>query len=268
MPANPGRSNMLDKFRIAKQPEIERLRTLQTQGKLPAAFTGRRPSFSAALTQSPSIAVITEYKRASPSKGVINLNFGPEEIAACYAGAGASALSVLTEETYFQGELGYLERMTAPGLPLLRKDFLLDPLQVVQTAATPASALLLIVRMFDSARVLGSMIGLAAELGLESVVEIFGESELETAREAGAQIIQVNNRDLDSLKTDLRTSERLAAKRNKDSFAEEIWISASGIQNSNNLRQMEDLGYQAALVGTFLMQGAAPDIALRHLIEG
>ncbi len=259
---------MLDKFRIAKQPEIDKLRMLQAEGRLPSAFSGKRPSFSAALTASPNIAVITEYKRASPSKGVINLNFGPEEIAACYAGGGASAMSVLTEEVYFQGDLSFLERMTAPGLPLLRKDFLLDPLQVVQTAATPASALLLIVRMFDSARVLGSMIGLAAELGLESVVEVFGEDELEMAREAGAQIIQVNNRDLDTLITDLRTSERLAAKRNQISYPKEIWISASGIQNNNNLKQMESLGYQAALVGTFLMQGDAPDMALKQLIEG
>ncbi len=262
------KADMLEKFRLAKQPEIDSLRTLQAEGKLPPAFAGKRPSFSDALLASPSIAVITEYKRASPSKGVINLKFGPEEIAACYAGAGASALSVLTEETYFQGDIGYLERMTAPGLPLLRKDFLLDPLQVAQTAATPASALLLIVRMFDSARVLGSMIGLAAELGLESVVEVFDERDLETAREAGARIIQVNNRDLDTLTTDLRTSERLAIKRDQKTSAHEIWISASGIQNRNDLNQMRSLGYQAALVGTFLMQGDAPDMALKQLIEG
>jgi indole-3-glycerol phosphate synthase len=255
---------MLDRFRRAKQPEIAALRELERSGSLPAPFRGKRPSLAGALTSGPGPAVIAEYKRASPSKGDINLALTPEQAAASYAGAGAAALSVLTEEVYFKGSLDFLARMTTPGLPLLRKDFILDPLQIAATAATPASALLLIARMFPGADELAAMLDAARRAGLEAVVEIFDRDELDLARAAQAEIIQVNNRDLDTLAVDLGVSRALApAKR-----LSEVWISASGIQSARDLAEVRHMGFDAALVGTWLMAGDDPGRNLAELAGG
>jgi indole-3-glycerol phosphate synthase len=251
---------MLEKFRRAKQREIQALQALEDKGQLPEPWEGFRPSFGHALRRGKAPAVIAEYKRASPSRGVINLDLTPEDVAAQYALAGASCLSVLTEEDHFQGELGFLERMHPAGLPLLRKDFLLDPLQVAQTAATPAAALLLIVRML-SVQELAALHHATTDAGLEAVVEIFDEQDLEAARAAGARLIQVNNRDLDTLKTDLAISARLVQEKDPA----EVWISASGITTPHDLSLVRDLGFEAALIGTFLMEEGAPGRALAML---
>ena len=128
-----------------KKREVEALRNMMEAGKLPAPLPGPRPSFSAALLapHERTLPVIAEYKRASPSRGDIRLDLLPEDIAARYARAGAACLSVLTEKAFFKGDMSFLARMAPAGLPLLRKDFFFDPLQVRATAATPASALLL-----------------------------------------------------------------------------------------------------------------------------
>lgn len=238
------------------------MKALRREGGLPKAWPGPRPSFLQAL-QTAGIAVIAEYKRASPSKGVINKSLGPEEVARAYARGGAAALSVLTERDYFQGELGFLERMAPVGLPLLRKDFILNPLQVVETAATPASALLLIVRMLEG-RLLADLLAQSREMNLEAVVEAFDAADLERAQEAGARIIQINNRDLDTLRTDLATSEVLIARKRPG----EVWISASGIAAPQELRRLEELGFDAALVGTSLMAVSDPGAALEALRKG
>lgn len=253
---------MLDKFRAAKAAEVEVLRALAEKGALPRPLDFKRPSFGAALGGTSPVAVIAEYKRASPSKGVINADIGPLEVAQGYAAGGAAAISVLTEETYFQGSLDFLEVMAEAGLPLLRKDFLIDPLQVRATAATKASALLLIARMFDAADVLREMQDIAAEFGLEAVTEIFDERDLEISRQAGATIIQVNNRDLDTLTTDLSVSKRLIAERDDT----ELWISASGLSTGEHLREAADLGFDAVLIGTHLMEGGDPGGALAALL--
>lgn len=251
---------MLDKFRIAKQPEVDLLTRMADAGTLPPPLEGPRPSFLDALT-APGLTVIAEYKRASPSKGDIALNLGPEDVARAYAEAGAGAISVLTETEYFKGDIAFLERMTAAGLPLLRKDFLVHPLQVRQTAATPASALLLIARMFPDAAALAAMKEQADAYGLDSVVEVFDENDLDMAKEINSTIIQVNNRDLDRLTTDLAISERLASR--KDSG--ETWISASGMEAPEHLARMRSLGFDAVLVGTSLMRGGDPGRALATL---
>jgi len=231
-------------------------------GTLPQAYRGVRPVFSQALRR-PGLVTIAEYKRASPSKGDIAPELTPEQVAAAYAGAGAGALSVLTEETYFRGSLGYLERMAFCGLPMLRKDFILHPLQVVQTAATPASALLLVVRMLEGADGVRRLIEAAHEKSLEAVVEVFDEQDLEIARKAGARIIQVNNRDLSTLRTSLAISGRLVKERD----AAECWISASGITGTNHRKYVEALGFDAMLVGTVLMSGGDPAGNLVRLLQ-
>ena len=251
---------MLDKFSRAKQAEINMLSDLAAKGAMPSPFAGERPSFAASLKAMP-VAVIAEYKRASPSRGDINLTASPETVAALYAEAGAGALSVLTEEEYFKGDLAFLPRMTGPGLPLLRKDFILHPLQVDHSAATPASAILLIARMLDDA-MLRVLIFRSQNLGLEPVVEVFDENDLWRARDAGAPIIQVNSRDLDSLTVDPALPCRLAAHK----LPGEFWIAASGISRRETLLTLLDMGFDAALVGSALMDGQNPGEALRKLI--
>ncbi len=258
---------MLDRFRTAKAEEIRRLEAQANQGTLPAPYTGPRRSFGETLRQrgresAHGLAIIAEYKRASPSRGDIALDLSPEDVARQYLRAGASALSVLTEETYFKGNLGFLERMAFADVPLLRKDFLFHPLQVRQTAGTPASALLLIVRMFNSMDALRTMLDLTHELGMEAVVEVFDERDLAMAREAQARIIQVNNRDLDTLRTDLAICSRLGHHRTDA----EVWIAASGISSGADVRYVADQGYDAMLVGTALMRHGTPELALQALL--
>jgi len=250
---------MLEKFRKAKQPEIERLIRLERIGGVPSKRLEPRPSFADALAGKHG-AVIAEYKRASPSKGEINLELTPESVAAAYAASGAAAISVLTEEVYFKGALNYLETMSRFKTPLLRKDFILHPLQVLETASTAASALLLIVRMLPG-DALRDLLELTRAQGLDAVVEAFDEADLDRAQETGASIIQINNRDLDKLTTDLGISERLIRKKRPG----EIWISASGIFTRDEVNHMAGLGFEAVLVGTSLMAGGDPGAALAEL---
>ena len=269
-PGETAVSDMLDRFRSAQAGPIARLRRLAEEGQLPApwptAGLNGRPGFSEALRavapsprQGP--AVIAEYKRASPSRGVINLGLTPADVARMYADNGAACFSVLTEAKHFQGDLRFLAEMAFAGRPLLRKDFLLDPLQVVETAATPASALLLIMRMLGGAAEVRGMLAACRKYGLEAVCEVFDEADLDTAREAGAAIIQVNNRDLDRLVTDLSISRRLAPRKQPG----ELWISASGLDAPEQLAEMADLGFEAVLIGTSLMSQPDPGAALRRL---
>lgn len=256
---------MLDKFRQAKQAEIARLREQAEAGALPAPYKGKRPSFAAAIRAKAPRAVIAEYKRASPSRGELNMRISPEEVALLYAGGGAAAISCLTEKHHFKGSLDFIALMAGPGLPILRKDFLFDPLQIRATAATPASAALLVVRMFPSGeegdRSLAAMIGLCRELDLDAVVEIFDEADLSRARKAGADIIQVNTRDLDTLEVDPGNAFRLI----KDKRAGELWIAASGIKDEGDAAALESAGYDALLVGTALMESADPGRKLAEL---
>ena len=254
---------MLELFRKAKAKEIATLEILAARGRMPQPFAGPRPPFAAGLKASGPLPVIAEYKRASPSRGDINLTAAPEAVALAYAEAGAGAISVLTEEEYFKGSLEYLSRMAGPGRPLLRKDFILHPLQVRQTAATPASAFLLIARMLDDA-MLAALLREGEQHGLTAVVEVFSKGDLERAQAASASVIQVNNRDLDTLKTDMSVSRRLIERRRPHEF----WITASGIDSHTRLVSLLELGFDAALVGTSLMREENPGQGLAALLTG
>lgn len=264
---------LLERFRKAKEAEVEALRALEAQGALPAVYEGQRPDFAMALTRrapgSP-LAVVAEYKRASPSRGVICESLDVEDVARQYAAAGASAVSVLTEETFFRGRLEYLARAADPALyngprtPLLRKDFIFDPLQVRATAATPASALLLIVRLTPDAAILRALREQAEGYGIQAVVEIFDAEDLRLARESGARIIQVNARDLESLAVDRDACLQLIQACPPANG--ELWIAASGMSSAEHLRAAASAGYHAALVGSALMEGGNPGEALAALL--
>ena len=277
---------LLEQFKNAKQDEIKRLERMEAEGRLPSPSPVRPPSFTAALTRGRAghlagaaagaagtvggtVAVIAEYKRRSPSRGVLCETLEPEDVACQYADNGAACLSVLTEEAYFGGELPYVDRMAkaldpAP-LPLLRKDFLFHPLQVLATAHTRASALLLIVRLTPAARRLRDLREQAEGYGLEAVVEVFDAEDLAVARESGARIIQVNARDLDSLRVDRAAC--LALARRCPPLAGECWIAASGMARPEHLHAAADAGYAAALVGSSLMEGGTPGQALAALLR-
>lgn len=260
----------LERFRIAKQEELKRLERLAREEALPAPYSGKRPLFRAALHAHAGRlpAVIAEYKRASPSRGAISLNLEPEEVGRQYAKAGATCLSVLTEETFFQGSLDFLARMAAVELPLLRKDFLFDPLQIVQTAAFPASALLLIVRLTPDPERLRHLREQAESFGMEAIVEVFDADDLARARASGATLLQVNARDLETFSVDRTACLRLADRHRGDGDGRgELWIAASGMKTMQHLIEARAHGYDAVLMGTALMEGGQPGLALRRLLD-
>ena len=262
----------LERFIEAKREEMAALERMDENAMRP--WQGIRPSFLQALKSDvPELpAVIAEYKRASPSRGVICESLEPEEVARQYAGSCANALSVLTEERYFHGSIDFLFRMagtvTEGGriVPMLRKDFLFHPLQVTATLATPASALLLIVRLTPDVRLLRDLREQAEAGGVEAVVEVFDERDLALARESGARVIQVNARDLVSLRVDRQACLRLATSCPPRSG--ELWVAASGMSRRRDLEEAARCGFSAVLVGSALVEGGKPGKALRRLLTG
>ncbi len=206
------------------------------------------------------VKLIAEVKKASPSRGIIRSDFDPVAIARTYATNGAAAISVMTEPKYFQGSLDHLKKigdaLAESRLPLLRKDFILEPYQVYQSRACGADSLLLIVAILKPER-LDELMGLSHRLGMGCLVEVHDEAELEIALGSGARIIGINNRDLNTFSVDLSTTERLKLLIPMD----RIVVSESGIRNSTDMQKLNGWGVNAALVGEALM--SAPDIATR-----
>jgi indole-3-glycerol phosphate synthase len=230
---------------------------------------GFRRALAAGAETAP-VRVIAEVKKASPSKGVIRPDFDPVAIARSYEAGGAACLSVLTDEPFFQGSLDDLRAVRAAvGLPILRKDFLIDPYQVYEARAAGADAILLIVAAFagesaggrapaDMARLLT----LARELGMDALVEVHTEAELAVALEAGADLIGINNRDLRTFETTLAVTERLAPRIPADRLV----VSESGIGSQADLIRVARAGARAVLVGESLMRAPDPGAALRQLL--
>lgn len=252
----------LQRFIDAKQPELRALRRA-----MPAPLPCPRPSFLRAL-QAPlppgqSLRAVAEFKRCSPSAGAIRADADPRSTALAYAAGGASCMSVLTERSFFHGSIADLNAAAVAGLPLLRKDFLFDELQVRESFATPASAILLIVALTPDSGRLRALRELAESQGLDAVTEIFSRRELELARESGARIIQVNARNLESFTTDRTACLRLASLREPS----EVWIAASAMRERSHLRDAAAAGFDAALIGTALMQAPNPSLKLRQLLK-
>jgi indole-3-glycerol phosphate synthase len=206
--------------------------------------------------------IIAEVKKASPSKGLIRADFAPVAIAKDYAAHGASAISVLTEEHFFQGSLEYLEQIhRAVPLPLLRKDFMLDGYQLVEAKSYGADAVLFIAALLESA-LMRDLREQATALGLDAVVEVHTAAELESALVAGAQIVGINNRDLKTFQVDLSTTEQLARLVPSDVTA----ICESGIDSVAQIRRIEAWGIHAFLVGESLMRASEPGKKLGELL--
>lgn len=212
-------------------------------------------SLSQALQKEKKISLIAEVKKASPSKGVIRVDFQPVQIAQIYASSGANALSVLTDQEFFQGSLTYLEEIKkVVDLPLLRKDFILDEYQVYQARAYGADAILLIAAALEKNR-LEELLNLASQLQLDCLVEVHDQQELELVLETKAQIIGINNRNLHTFQTDLQTTRELVNLIPK----EKIVVSESGINSREEVESLAKAGVKAVLVGESLMR--SPDIA-------
>ena len=217
--------------------------------------------FAAALTRD-GLNVITELKKASPSHGVLRSDFDAATLAAQFERAGAAALSVLTEEEFFQGDLNYLRQARKRvAVPILRKDFILDAWQVWESRATNADSFLLIVAAL-SQETLVELLTLGRELGMEPLVEVHTREELDRALEAGARIVGVNNRDLRTLFVHLETSLQLIEAIPDDCIA----VSESGLNKHAQLVQLRAAGYDAFLVGESLMTAPDPAAALRALL--
>ena len=206
-------------------------------------------------------AVIAEIKKASPSQGLIRPDFDPAAIATSYQAGGASCLSVLTDERFFQGSDDYLlQARAACELPVLRKEFIIDDWQVYQTRALGADAMLLIVAALGDAALL-ELCALGMELGLDVLVEVHNEEELARALATPSPLIGINNRDLNTFATDLSVSERLQVQIPKD----RLTVTESGIKTPADVARMRSAGINTFLVGETFMRAADPGQALRQL---
>ncbi|MCL2107086.1 MAG: indole-3-glycerol phosphate synthase TrpC [Oscillospiraceae bacterium] len=216
--------------------------------------------FQAALA-APGLSFICEVKKASPSKGLIAEAFPYAQIAAEYERAGAAAISVLTEPDYFQGSDKHLKEIAeAAGIPVLRKDFTVDPYQIYEARLLGASAVLLICALLDKAA-LKEYYQTAASLGLSALTEVHDESEALMAAEAGVPIIGVNNRDLRSFEVDLRTCERLRPLIPAGC----VFVAESGIRGAKDIAYLRKLGADAVLIGETLMRSSDKTAALKEL---
>jgi indole-3-glycerol phosphate synthase len=219
--------------------------------------------FGEALVRPGRLNVIAEHKRRSPSRGAIREDLVPSDVARGYEAAGAAAISVLTDEPFFGGRLAHLEEVRrATALPVLRKDFVLDPWQVWESRAAGADAILLIVAVLTDPE-LRSLLDVAGEAGLEVLVEVHDRSELDRALAAGSRIVGVNNRDLKTLAVSPLTALSLASSIPDDVVA----VAESGIRSSADLVRLRAAGFDAFLVGERLMTAPEPGEALRQLLE-
>jgi indole-3-glycerol phosphate synthase len=250
---------ILDKIVATKKKEVEELRQGFSIKNMENIIAGLPPcrGFKQALVKSRrKMGLIAEVKKASPSKGLIRADFEPVELARSYESAGADCISVLTDKTYFQGSSAYLRRVRDHvTLPVLRKDFTIDEIQVYESRVIGADAVLLIVAILNDDE-LKHLLQLTRDLGMDALVEVHDCDELERALEVGADLIGINNRDLRTFETTLDTSAQLLQKI-PDTVTK---VSESGISERKQIEWLYDAGADAVLVGEHFMR--QPDVAL------
>jgi len=257
-------STILDQIVATKREELRRAkqRTPQAELRRQAAAAPAPRDFLGALARGGPIRLIAEVKKASPSRGVLRADFDPLAIARAYLKHGASCISVLTDEPYFQGSLEHLRRIReAVELPLLRKDFLVDPYQVLEARAAGADALLLIAECLDDAA-LRELHDAALELGMTPLVELYETENLPRVVDLGAKLIGINNRNLRSFEVDLEHTLRLRPQIPGD----RVVVGESGIRTRQDARRLEAAGVQAMLVGEGLVARADIGAAVDELL--
>jgi len=276
---SPKTMNILEKIAAEKRREVEALRPRTAELKRLASQRKDHRDFAAALRKPSGIALIAEVKKASPSAGVIRADFDPVAITMEYERAGASAISVLTDEKFFQGHISYLQKIREKvSLPLLRKDFVIDELQLVEAKAFGADAILLIAALLDDEKLL-SFRAIAEGLSMAALVEIHDEAELESAIHTGASIIGINNRNLKTFEVDLKTTERLALLlrrsdipvatnrgRNAPPTEDVVIVAESGIHTRADVERVSKAGANAILVGESLMRSGNIAAKIRELV--
>ena len=252
--------NRLEEILQVKRAENERLRPQADELKRRALERNDFRDFSSGLLRADGrLAIIAEVKKASPSAGIIAKSFDPIAIAQNYQRAGADAISVLTDEQFFQGQLGYLaELREMVSVPLLRKDFILDELQIAQSAAAGADAVLLIVAALEQKQLV-ALSKAAEKYQLDALIEVHTVAELGRALDAAARIIGINNRDLTTFEVDLSVTEKLSEQVPDDI----VLVSESGIKSPNDVEWLKSCGIDAILVGEALMRGETSVEALR-----
>lgn len=259
-----GAKTVLDEIADARRARLRELRAQTPLARVREAAERRheRRDFSTALATD-GVRVIAELKHASPSRGLLREDYRSRELAQGCEAAGAAALSVLTEERFFLGSLtDLIDARDAVGIPVLRKDFILDDYQVYESVAAGADALLLIVALLTDED-LRKLLQLCERLEIAALVEVHTEPELERALRVGGRIIGVNNRDLKTFEVDFATSLRLRAKIPAGCLT----VSESGIKSGQDLRRLADAGYHAVLIGEHLMTTPDPGQALASLLE-
>jgi indole-3-glycerol phosphate synthase len=247
---------ILDTIVATKREEVARAKVQRPESVLRSSLSDAPVprDFLAALSAGPPIRLIAEVKKASPSKGVIRADFDPVAIATTYERHGASCISVLTDEPYFQGHLDYLRQVRAAvDLPVLRKDFIIDPYQVVEAREAGADAVLLIAECLDDAQLV-DLHDAIVELGMTPLVEVHEAANLVRVLFLGAQLVGVNNRDLHTFEVDLGQTLRLREHVPDDV----VLVAESGIRSRADVERLEAAGVQAMLVGESLL--ARPDV--------
>ena len=253
--------SFLDQILSAKREEIAAARNLKPQAEVEALAAKRDDfrGFAAALAR-PGVRVIAEIKRASPSRGDLRPDLHPGDLAAAYQAGGAAAISVLTEPAFFKGSAKDLKRARdVVELPVLRKDFILDPYQVYETAAMGADAMLLIVRILDD-ETLASLLALAHGVGLETLVEIHDEADARRLAGLAVPVVGINNRDLAHFHTDVDRAARRAGQLPRGTAV----VAASGIHDAAAIQQTLAAGLRRFLVGEVLVRAPDPAALLKQ----
>ena len=255
---------MLDKIVADKKEELKQRKKTVPVSELEVRIARRAGTldFAAALKKD-GVGIIAEVKKASPSKGVLCPDFNPTALARTYADNRAAAISVLTESKYFQGNIEHLaEIREGVKIPLLRKDFIFDPYQVYESRACGADALLLIAAILEQKQ-LDELLILSHELGLNCLVEVHSEGEVEKALSSGARIIGINNRDLTTFQVDIGTTQRLRPLIPED----RIVVSESGISTRRDIDSLKSWDVDAALVGAALLTSDDIGVKMREFIK-
>lgn len=263
MASHVSTGTVLDRILDARRAAVEHRKKVLPETALKYGVKAATPlrDFSAALSR-PGANIIAELKPASPSRGVIRDPFDPVTLARGLESAGAAALSVLTEEEFFRGSLTNLRQARkSVALPVLRKDFIFDPWQIWETRANDADSFLLIIAALEDAQI-RDLISLGRELGMEPLVEVHTQAELDRALAAQARIIGVNNRDLKTLAVRPETSLELIAAIPEGCVA----VSESGLRTHDDLLRLREAGFDAFLIGEHLMFAADPAAALANLL--